>query len=148
MCRANSGLGQRPSIYQTPPGLTTSQYSGNSTCIRHYGTTFNTLSGRLSTHSLPCCHKLSQLTALLCSNSGLDVKYYSYYDPSTCGLDSTGLYRDLNVCVCYIIHCIISCTCLCAEPTREVYGVVSSLCTQSNRSRPQGTCVTTCQSLL
>jgi aspartate aminotransferase len=32
----------------------------------------------------------------LFSSSGLEVKSYAYYDPSTCGLDSTGLYRDLN----------------------------------------------------
>ncbi|CAI8006210.1 Aspartate aminotransferase, mitochondrial [Geodia barretti] len=30
------------------------------------------------------------------SSSGLEVKSYSYYDSSTCGLDSTGLYHDLQ----------------------------------------------------
>lgn len=33
------------------------------------------------------------------SNSGLEVKSYNYYDSSTCGLDSSGLYQDLNVSI-------------------------------------------------
>lgn len=37
-------------------------------------------------------------------HTGLDVKYYRYYDPATCGFDFNGALEDINVSVGNLWH--------------------------------------------
>ena len=57
-------------------------------------------------------HTTAAMYMLICQNlslsyraSGLDVKFYRYYDPSTCGFDAVGAYEDLSVST-YECHCV------------------------------------------
>ena len=65
-------------------------------------------------HSLFCLKTtLPEYCTVVNSHAGMEVKSYSYYNLSTCGLNAQGLYQDLavSVCVCVCV-CVYMCPCV------------------------------------
>lgn len=69
-------------------------------------------------------------------HAGLDVKSYTYYDPSNCGFNFNGALDDISVNIIPITVCIYlrNNYLFLIENTREVDYFIARLCTQSNRS--------------
>ena len=49
------------------------------------------------------------LIALFLRNAGLEVEFYRYYDPKTCGFDAPVAYEDLVVHAHFCTHEIQGC---------------------------------------